>query len=121
MDPTPLLPEIREVKEGVENHLPSLFEVCQQIGDERAARGKQYELAALLMLLVLAKLAGMKSLLGASDWMQDQGAWLREHLHLSWKRMPCANTYNEGRLYSQARRERLIWRARCKALALMSK
>jgi len=87
MDPTPLLPEIREVKEGVENHLPSLFEVCQQIGDERAARGKQYELAALLMLLVLAKLAGMKSLLGASDWMQDQGAWLREHLHLSWKRM----------------------------------
>ena len=92
MDPTPLLPEIREVKEDVENHLPSLFEVCQQIGDERAARGKQYELAALLMLLVLAKLAGMKSLLGASDWMQDQGAWLREHLHLSWKRMPCANT-----------------------------
>jgi DDE_Tnp_1-associated len=62
------------------------------IGDGRAARGKQYKLAALLMLLVLAKLAGMRSLLGPSDWMQDQGAWFREHLHLSWKRMPCANT-----------------------------
>jgi hypothetical protein len=64
-----------------------------QVVDGRAARGKRYELAALLVLLVLAKLAGMKSLLGASEWVQDQENRLREHMHLSWKRMPCANTY----------------------------
>jgi hypothetical protein len=32
--------------------------------------------------------------LGASHWVQDQEAFLRERLPLSWKRMPCANTYS---------------------------
>ncbi len=36
----------------------------------------------------------MQSLLGASEWIADQEALLRERLHLSWKRMPCANTYS---------------------------
>src|ERR1700719_2336573 len=71
----------------------SLYEICKRMGDKRAARGKQYDLAGLLMVLVLAKLAGMKSLLGASDWGRDQEERLREHLKLSWKQMPCANTY----------------------------
>ncbi len=93
MDYTTLAPEVREVKEGIDFSAPSLYGMCQQMVDGRAARGKQYELAALLVLLVLAKLAGMKSLLGASDWIQDQAEWLREHLQLSWKRVPCANTY----------------------------
>ncbi len=93
MEHTTLIPEIREAKEGVEQPITSLYEVCQQLVDGRTTRGKRYELASLLMLLVLAKLAGMKSLLGASEWIRDQEKWLREHLHLSWKRMPCANTY----------------------------
>jgi hypothetical protein len=46
------------------------------------------------VVLVLAKLAGMKSLSGASDWIQDQEVLLRQGLHLTWKRMPCANTYS---------------------------
>jgi predicted transposase YbfD/YdcC len=71
----------------------SLYEICQQIGDKRAARGKQYDRAGLLIVLVQAKLAGMKSLLGASDWVRDQAEYLRKHLKLSWKQMPCANTY----------------------------
>jgi hypothetical protein len=44
-------------------------------------------------VLVLAKLAGMKSLLGTSEWIQDQEHLLREGLQLSWKRMPYANIY----------------------------
>lgn len=71
----------------------SLYAICQQIGDKRRARGKQYDLAGLLMVLVLAKLAGMTSLMGTSDWVRDQADQLREQLNLSWKRMPCANTY----------------------------
>jgi hypothetical protein len=93
MEYTTLIPEIREAKEGVEKPITSLYEACQQLVDGRAARGKRYDLAALLVLLVLAKLAGMKSLLGASQWLADQEKRLREQLHLSWKRMPCANTY----------------------------
>ena len=71
----------------------SLYEVCQHLNDGRAARGKTYELAGLLGLLILAKLAGMKSLKAASDWIQDQQACLKEHFKLTWKRMPCRNTY----------------------------
>jgi hypothetical protein len=74
--------------------MQSLYQVCQEVVDGRRARGKRYELAGLLVVLVLAKLAGMKSLLGASEWIQDQEALLRQGLQLSWKRMPCANTYS---------------------------
>lgn len=70
----------------------SLSEVCQQIVDGRAARGKPYELAGVLIVLVLAKLAGMRSLLGASEWARDQEKRWCKQLKLCWKQMPCANT-----------------------------
>jgi hypothetical protein len=61
---------------------------------EDQARGKRYDVAGLLVVLVLAKLAGMQSLLGASDWVHDQEKLLRAGLQLTWTRMPCANTYS---------------------------
>lgn len=64
------------------------------LSGRRAARGKRYELAGILAVLVIAKLAGMKSLLGASEWISYQGPLLREGLQLRWKRMPCTNTYS---------------------------
>jgi predicted transposase YbfD/YdcC len=94
MDYITLIPESKEDQEQPAKRMQSLYEVCQQVVDGREARGKRYELAGLLVVLVLAKLAGMKSLLGASDWIADQEAFLREGLQLSWKRMPCANTYS---------------------------
>lgn len=93
MEYTTLTVEGNGVQELSPEQTQSLYEICQQIEDKRAARGKQYDLAGVLMVLVLAKLAGMTSLLGASDWVRDQEERLREHLKLSWKRMPCANTY----------------------------
>ena len=94
MDYTTLLPEVKESQDQGQKHLQSLYAVCQQVVDGRAARGKRYDLARLLLLLVLAKLAGMKSLLGASEWIEHQEALLREVRHLPWKRMPCTNTYS---------------------------
>src|SRR5215469_7587214 len=61
---------------------------------EDQARGKRYDVAGLLVVLVLAKLAGMTSVLGASEWIADQEELLREGLGLTWNRMPCANTYS---------------------------
>jgi predicted transposase YbfD/YdcC len=101
MDYPTLLPEGMQVLEAGEKPVRSLYELCCQLTDGRAARGKRYELGALLTLLVLAKLAGMKSILGASEWIADQQERLCQHLHLSWKRMPCANTYT----YALARLE----------------
>lgn len=53
-------------------NLHTLYEVCRQIVDGRSARGKRYDLAGLLVLVVLAKLAGMTSLVAASEWVVDQ-------------------------------------------------
>lgn len=82
----------------------SLYEACQQIKDGRAARGKRYELAMLLLLLIEAKLAGEQSLLGACEWIRLRQQELCEALGLEWKQMPCANTYSYAlqRLDSQA-------------------
>lgn len=94
MDYTTLLPEVKKVQEPGKTQMHSLYDLCKQLVDGRAARGKRYDLAGLLAVLVVAKLAGMKSLLGASEWISYQELLLREELHLSWKRMPCANTYS---------------------------
>ncbi len=94
MDYTTLEAESKEGQAQLPKGMQSLYEVCQQVADGREARGKRYELAGLLVVLVLAKLAGMQNLLGASDWIADQASLLREGLQLSWKRMPCANTYS---------------------------
>ena len=56
MDYTTLLPEVKESQDQGQKHLQSLYAVCQQLVDGRAARGKRYELATLLLLLVVAKL-----------------------------------------------------------------
>src|SRR4051794_34784794 len=118
MDYTTLEAKSQDHHEQPAQGMQSLYEVCQQVVDGRCARGKRYELASLLMVLVLAKLAGMQSLQGASDWIADQEALLRTRLPLSWKRMPCANTYSYAlaRLDSQQVNEALAaWCVRKKA------
>jgi hypothetical protein len=66
MDDTTLEAESKAGQEQPPKQMQSLYEVCQQVVDGREARGKRYELAGLLVVLVLAKLAGMQSLLGES-------------------------------------------------------
>ena len=104
MDYTTLLCETKEGQDSAQSSMHSLYEVCCQVVDGRKARGKRYDVAGLLVVLVLAKLAGMTSVLGASEWITDQEELLREGLGLTWNRMPCANTYSYAlaRLDSQA-------------------
>jgi DDE_Tnp_1-associated len=94
MDYTTLVAQSKEDPKQSVKGMQSLYEVCQEVADGRYARGKRSELAGLLVVLVLAKLAGMQSLKGASDWVRDQEALIREGLHLPWEHMPCANTYS---------------------------
>ena len=94
MDSTTLVAQSKADAGQSVKRMQSLDEVCQEVADGSYARGKRYELAGLLVVLVLAKLAGMQSLQGASDWVRDQEALVREGLHLPCKRMPCANTYS---------------------------
>jgi predicted transposase YbfD/YdcC len=109
MDYTPLVAKSKGSQEQRAKGMQSLYRACQEVVDGRCARGKRYDVASLLVMLVLAKLAGMQSLQGASDWIRDQEALLREGLQLSWKHMPCANTYSYAlaRLDSQRVNEAL--------------
>ena len=66
MDYTTLVAESKAEQEQPAKRMQSLYDVCQQVEDGREARGKGYDLAGLLVVLVLAKLAGMQNLLGES-------------------------------------------------------
>jgi len=71
----------------------SLYQALQKLPDPRRGQGKRYELALILCLLVLAKLAGQTSLSGATEWIRHRAAHLSEHFGLRRKTMPCQMTY----------------------------
>jgi len=58
------------------------------IPDRRHARGKRYPLPLLLLLLVLAKLAGEDRPSGIADWLHYRATLLHTALGLPWRRMP---------------------------------
>lgn len=71
----------------------SLAEAFAQIEDQRAARGVRYALTPLLVLLVLAKLAGMDTPSAIADWVKLRAEFLTAALGLKWKRMPHHSTF----------------------------
>jgi hypothetical protein len=60
----------------------SLYEALHQLSDARRGQGKRYELALILCLLVLAKLAGQTTLSGATEWIRHRAASLADHFGL---------------------------------------
>lgn len=72
-------------------HVQSLYEVLRQVPDYRAKRGRRYEAATVLVILLLAKLAGESSVSGIAHWARLREAWLKATFGLT--RLPCANTY----------------------------
>jgi hypothetical protein len=71
----------------------SLDEALQCMPDPRRGQGKRYELALLLCLLLLAKLAGQTTLRGATEWIRHRGKEIAEHFGLQRTQMPCQMTY----------------------------
>jgi predicted transposase YbfD/YdcC len=71
-----------------------------QLTDKRHARGKRYRLEWVLVLVVLAKLSGEDQPTGIAQWVHLRAEFLREALAISWRRLPCHNTYR--RVLSQA-------------------
>src|ERR1700690_2019716 len=79
--------------EGLEFEVHSLYAALQGLSDRRKARGKRYELALVLTLSVLAKLAGQDEPEGMAEWVKLRGERLRDGLGLSRERMPHAVSY----------------------------
>jgi len=73
--------------------MTSLYKALQELPDPRRDQGKRYDLAVILCLLVLAKLAGQTKLSGATQWVRHRGAALAQRFGLSRQDMPCQMTY----------------------------
>jgi predicted transposase YbfD/YdcC len=70
----------------------SLFALLATLPDPRKRRGRRYSLAAILTLIILAKLAGETSVSGIAHWARLRAAWLAPLLQVAHPRLPCANT-----------------------------
>ena len=71
----------------------SLYDRLNELADQRDRRGKRYPLAVLLILILLAKLAGEAQPQGIAAWARVRAAELSELLPLTRQSLPCANTY----------------------------
>lgn len=69
----------------------SLYQAFACVGDGRKLRGRRYEAALVLTLLMLGKLAGEETMAGIAQWVRERQSLLGQWLPLS--RTPCANTY----------------------------
>ncbi len=56
------------VHEIRDEQVQSLHEMLRQVPDYRSKRGGRYEAATVLVILLLAKLAGERSLSGVAHW-----------------------------------------------------
>lgn len=83
--------EAVKVEELNKEQMRSLYALLQEIPDGRQARGRRYTAATVLLLLLLGKLSGEKTISGIAQWARLREAWLQEVLGL--RRLPCANTY----------------------------
>lgn len=78
---------------GLIYDLGSLYDYLTQVPDSRDARGKQYELAELLLLMVLAKMAGQHNPSQMADWIANRVESLSEMKLLKRGKAPSHMTY----------------------------
>lgn len=71
----------------------SVYGALLGVSDRRKQRGQRYKAGVVLTLMLLAKLAGEKTVSGIAQWVRLRGAWVREQLPFKDERLPCANTY----------------------------
>ena len=77
---------------GIIHEVDSLYGRFHHIRDPRAAKGKQYSLVTLLVLIFLAKLVGKDKPDQIADWAKNQADELEKLLRLRHRRMPSHST-----------------------------
>jgi predicted transposase YbfD/YdcC len=71
----------------------SIYRALLQVKDRRGQRGQRYTAAVVLTLILLAKLAGEKTVSGIAAWVRLRAEWVQAQLPFKDERLPCANTY----------------------------
>jgi predicted transposase YbfD/YdcC len=74
--------------------LDDLYAVLRRIKDRRGKQGKQYPLAEVLLIGVLAKLAGQTSSRAMADWATLRSQELSQVFHLRHAKMPHYSTWS---------------------------
>ena len=80
-------------QDGVIFDVGSVYSRLTELPDPRARRGRRYELAVLLLAVLLAKLAGQDKPDGIAEWVQLRAAFFVEVLQLPRPLRPHAMTY----------------------------
>ncbi len=93
MDYTELEPHPEVHRTGIIYDLKSLFAFLLRVSDPRHARGKQYPLELLLVLILLAKLCGENTPSGIADWVTYRMDALVAMKLLPQHKAPCHMTY----------------------------
>ena len=57
---------------GMKHQVQDLYRVLQTVTDHRHQRGRRFEAATVLILMLLAKMAGENGLLGTKEWGRRQ-------------------------------------------------
>jgi predicted transposase YbfD/YdcC len=83
--------EVRATHTATAAQICSLYQQLQAVPDYRSKRGRRYEAATVMVIVLLAKLAGEESVSGIAQWARLRAEWLQSALGLV--RLPCANTY----------------------------
>ena len=93
MNYSTLLESFQQDADGTVFDFGSLYERLSGLRDSRQRRGRRYELAVILIGILLAKLAGEDKPEGIADWVQLRSAFFVDIFHLKRAAMPCAMTY----------------------------
>lgn len=80
--------------------LDELYAVLRQIKDRRGKQGRQYPLAEILLIGILAKLAGQTSSRAMAEWAKLRSQDLQQLFHLRHAKMPHYSTWS--RIMGQA-------------------
>lgn len=93
MNSTRFVTEMALPNAGQPLEVRSLYQVLQEVADHRGKRGRRYQAAVVLTIIVLAKMTGEKAISGIAEWARLRSGWLQTCLPLKRAQLPCANTY----------------------------
>jgi predicted transposase YbfD/YdcC len=102
--------DVNMASDGFVVDVHSLYAWLGKLQDKRDARGVRYSLVTILVLIVLAKLAGEDRLAGIAEWVKHRAAFLAEALCWAKEVAPHRSTYSRvlGWAVDVAEFERLV-------------
>ncbi len=93
MDYSILAQQLAQDTDGIVFDVHSLYAHLLQVADRRGRHGRRYELALVLVALVLAKMAGEDTPSGIAAWARARQGMFSEVFALKRPAMPAHNTY----------------------------